>query len=236
MFNKTKPWRHLADALQFHLTSFKWHADTFSLRHVNVAAWDRGVRWWVYGAEDRWSPHSTPLALDLSGGLTVGILYGLYVELLVLLKAGDVSLLLQVLTAVEHVFFRRFVGNHPWNVRWTSSRVNVSRSEVSTGDALTDNRHQRRRTAEEAAQWSDVATARLGASWQANSKVHSGFLVLQRVYFRRFLESLRANAALVPRTCCCSCEKSPAVFGCSSEWIRSLLESCADGHGECSSC
>lgn len=44
--------------------------------------------------------------------LTVGALYGLEVELLVLLEAADVSLLLQLLGAVEHVLLRGFVGNH----------------------------------------------------------------------------------------------------------------------------
>lgn len=45
-------------------------------------------------------------------GLTIGALDGLHVELLVLLKAADVSLLLQVFGAVEDVLLRDLVGNH----------------------------------------------------------------------------------------------------------------------------
>lgn len=69
-------------------------------------------------------------------GLTVGILYGFQVELFIFLKAGDVSLLLQVLGSVEDVFLRRFVGDHLCSVRLTVSLQEIRQSTP------TPNEHQ----------------------------------------------------------------------------------------------
>ena len=45
--------------------------------------------------------------------LTIWVLYGLLIELLVFLEAGDVRLLLQILRCVEDdVVLRSFVGDH----------------------------------------------------------------------------------------------------------------------------
>ena len=64
------------------------------------------VHWWVVVV--------VVVVVDMSKAalLTIWVLYGLLIELLVFLEAGDVRLLLQILRCVEDVVLRSFVGDH----------------------------------------------------------------------------------------------------------------------------